>query len=210
MKHNNTINPYSLISLFPYILFLLFSCNQSETTSHRTDVLAFQTELNEQYADSVHSPLLPEDLETFDSLEFFHIDKKYRIEAKFIRTPEEKPFEMKTSTDRLPVYVKYGESHFKLDKKDCVLSIFQNVNLVKKEEYEDYLFLPYTDLTSGEESYGGGRYIDLKIPEGETITIDFNKSYNPYCAYNYKYSCPIPPMENRLDVEIRAGVMAYH
>lgn len=117
---------------------------------------------------------------------------------------------MKTSTDRLPVYIKYGEAHFKLNKKDCVLNIYQNADLVKKEEYKDYLFLPYTDLTSGEESYGGGRYIDLKIPKDETIIIDFNKSYNPYCAYNHKYSCPIPPMENRLDVEVRAGVKAFH
>lgn len=117
---------------------------------------------------------------------------------------------MKTSTDRLPVYVKYGEAHFELDGKEVILNIYQNMNLVKKEEYKDYLFLPYKDLSNGKGSYGSGRYIDLNIPNGETIILNFNKSYNPYCAYNYKYSCPVPPQENHLDLEILAGVKAFH
>ncbi|WP_321538818.1 DUF1684 domain-containing protein [Flavobacterium piscinae] len=71
------------------------------------------------------------------------------------------------------------------------------------------MFLPFTDLTSGIESYGGGRYIDLKIQEGKIWTIDFNQAYNPYCAYNEKYSCPIVPEENDLKVEIKAGVKAF-
>jgi uncharacterized protein (DUF1684 family) len=72
------------------------------------------------------------------------------------------------------------------------------------------LFLPFTDLTSGVESYGGGRYIDMEVQKGNTWTIDFNKGYNPYCAYNEKYSCPIPPAENDLKVEVKAGVKKYH
>ena len=81
---------------------------------------------------------------------------------------------------------------------------------MKREGLEDYLFLPFIDDTNGEESYGGGRYIDLRIPEGDTIVIDFNKSYNPYCAYNDKYSCPIVPRINYLALEVRAGVMAFN
>ena len=77
------------------------------------------------------------------------------------------------------------------------------------EGFEDYLFLPFLDDTNGEESYGGGRYIDLKIPEGDQMTIDFNTAYNPYCAYDAKYSCPIVPRENYMDVEVRAGVKAF-
>ena len=73
----------------------------------------------------------------------------------------------------------------------------------------DYLFLPFTDLTSGVDTYGGGRYIDQKIPEGNSIIIDFNQSYNPYCAYNPRYSCPIPPPENDLLIEIMAGVKDF-
>lgn len=74
------------------------------------------------------------------------------------------------------------------------------------EEYRDYLFLPYTDLTNAIETYGGGRFMDLLIPSGDTIIIDFNKSYNPSCAYNHAYSCPIPPEENDLNIRITAGV----
>ena len=89
---------------------------------------------------------------------------------------------MKTSTDRLPEYVKYGEAHFTLESKKLVLSIFQSTKHEEQEGYEDYLFIPYTDLTSGDGSYGGGKYIDARIPEGDKIIIDFNKAYNPYCC----------------------------
>jgi uncharacterized protein (DUF1684 family) len=77
--------------------------------------------------------------------------------------------------------------------------------LKKQKEYKKYLFIPFRDLTSGKESYGGGRYIDTEIPAGETLILDFNRAYNPYCAYSHRYSCPIPPEENTLKVEIRAG-----
>jgi uncharacterized protein (DUF1684 family) len=89
------------------------------------------------------------------------------------------------------------------------LNVYQNQDLMKKEGFEDYLFLPFLDDTNGEESYGGGRYIDLGIPEGDEVVIDFNKAYNPYCAYNEKYSCPIVPRENYLDLKVEAGVKAF-
>jgi uncharacterized protein (DUF1684 family) len=82
--------------------------------------------------------------------------------------------------------------------------------LTKQKEYVNYLFLPFSDVTSGDQSYLGGRYIDLKIPEGDLITIDFNKAYNPYCAYNSDYSCPLVPLENDLNVAIKAGVKKFH
>jgi len=85
---------------------------------------------------------------------------------------------------------------------------------MKREEYKDHLFLPFLDETNNKETYGGGKYMDLKIPMGNTIVLDFNQSYQPFCAYNaYDYNCPIVPQENKLAVEIRAGVMyedIYH
>jgi len=116
---------------------------------------------------------------------------------------------MNTTTGREPLYVKYGEAHFVFQEKEIVLNIYQNQGLLTQPEYQDYLFLPFTDVTNGASSYAGGRYIDLKIPESETILIDFNTAYNPYCAYNGRYSCPIPPEENHLDLKIIAGVKAY-
>jgi uncharacterized protein (DUF1684 family) len=130
--------------------------------------------------------------------------------AKFVRTKKEKPFEMKTSTDRKPLYVKYGEVLFMIDGKELKLNVYKNIELSKKPGYKDYLFLPFSDLTSGNESYVGGKYIDLRIPKGDTIVIDFNTSYNPYCAYNHKYSCPKVPLENDLNIEIKAGVKKNH
>jgi uncharacterized protein (DUF1684 family) len=170
----------------------------------------FQKELNTEYADAKTSPLTAKDLATFKSLDFYPINEKFFVMAKFIRTEDEKPFEMKTSTDRKPIYVKYGEAHFEIDGKPLRLNIYKNIELSKKEEYKDYLFLPFSDLTCGNESYIGGKYIDMKIPKGDTIVIDFNTSYNPYCAYNSKYSCPKVPLENDLNIEIRAGVKKFH
>ena len=116
---------------------------------------------------------------------------------------------MPTTTERLPEYVKYGEAHFTLNGKKLQLSLFQSTNHDEEEGYEDYLFLPYTDLSSGDGSYGGGKFIDIRIPDGDFIIIDFNKAYNPYCAYSHRFSCPIPPEENDLKVRIEAGVRDY-
>lgn len=170
----------------------------------------FQKELNAEYASAEKSPLLKEDLAVFKTLDFFPFQSKLQIEAKFVRTPNEKAFEMKTSTTRKPLYVKFGEAHFTINGKALVLNVYQNIELVKNDDYTDYLFLPFSDLTCGKESYIGGRYIDLKIPTGDTLLIDFNKAYNPYCAYNHKYSCPIVPLENDLPIAIKAGVKKFH
>ena len=173
-------------------------------------VVAFQTELNSQFADPDKSPLMPEDLKTFRELNFFPSDSSLLVNAKFVKAKKQKPFKMKTSTDRLPMYVKYGTLYFELQGKKCELNLYQNAELIKKPGFDDYLFLPFSDLTNGKESYIGGRYIDVRSPKGDTIVIDFNKAYNPYCAYNHAYSCPIVPLENDLPVEVRAGVKAFH
>jgi len=117
---------------------------------------------------------------------------------------------MKTSTKRLPEYVKYGELHFQIDGKKLKLNVYQNIELSKKPGHEDYLFLPFSDKTCGKGSYIGGRYIDMKIPKFDDVLLDFNTAYNPYCAYNHKYSCPIVPLENDLDIAITAGVKKFH
>lgn len=192
------------------VFVTLFNFGFSQEKFDIAIVEKFQNDLNTEYADSKTSPLMAEDLATFKTLDFYPINEKFFVVAKFIRTQDEKPFEMKTSTDRKPLYVKYGEAHFEIDGKPLQLSIYKNIELSKKEEYKDYLFLPFSDLTSGNESYIGGKYIDMKTPAGDTIVIDFNTSYNPLCAYNYKYSCPKVPQENDLNIEIRAGVKKFH
>ncbi|SDS04431.1 DUF1684 domain-containing protein [Gramella sp. MAR_2010_147] len=193
------------------LFFLLLSLNN--LVAQQTDLIAsaeeFQKELNKEYADPEESPLEEKDLKEFNGLEFFEVNSEYIVKADFVRTPAESPFAMKTSTERMPVYVKYGELYFTYKGKDFKLNLYQNQELTQDPEYFDYLFLPFTDLTNGESTYAGGRYIDFRIPESREVYIDFNKAYNPYCAYSGKYSCPIPPKENDLDVEIFAGVKAF-
>jgi len=169
----------------------------------------FQKEMNGAYKDATTSPLKDKDRKTFQGLDFFKFDSTFIVKSSFKRTPNEAVFKMKTTTERLPEYVKYGEVIFELKGKQYQLNIYQNQGLVEDADYRDYLFLPFLDNTNGEESYGGGRYIDMSIPEGDEMEIDFNKAYNPYCAYNEKYSCPIVPRENYLDLEVRAGVKAF-
>ena len=170
----------------------------------------FQKKLNKEISSKADSPLTDEDLETFEELDFFPIDTSYRVTAKLKFHEDSKPFKMATTTDRLPIYKLFATASFTIDGKECQLEIYQNQKLILSPEYEDYLFLPFTDNSNGGSSYGGGRFIDVNIPENDELVIDFNKAYNPYCAYNHKYSCPIPPKVNHLDVEVKAGVMAYN
>ena len=191
--------------LLSFLLLMYVSLAMSQETAEE-----FQANLNKEFANREESPLTDEDFKIFQSLDFYPIDEKFTVEAKFVSTPKEKVFKMKTSTTRLPEYKKYGELLFQIDGKSFKLNVYQNIELSKKEGYEDYLFLPFSDLTCGKESYIGGRYIDMRIPKTKTVTIDFNKAYNPYCAYNHKYSCPIVPLENDLPIEILAGVKKFH
>lgn len=170
----------------------------------------YQQELNKEYANRDTSPLEEADFSHFKGLDFYPVSKKYFVVAKLVRTPKEKAFKMKTSTDRTPIYKKYGEVHFEMDGKMHKLNVYQSLELIENPKYKNNLFLPFFDATSGKESYIGGKYIDLKIPKGNTIAIDFNTSYNPYCAYSYRYSCPKVPLENDLKVAIRAGVKKFH
>lgn len=193
--------------LFSFLLITSLGFTQSEALV--LESLKAQVKLNSEFANPETTILTPEDFRTFKELDFYPIDEKYIVNARFVRTPDEKPFLMPTTTTRTPEYVKYGEAHFSIDGKDFVLSLFKNTEPYNEPGYEDYLFLPFTDLTSGDGSYGGGRYLDQRIPEGDTFVIDFNKAYNPYCAYNPKYSCPIPPKENDLLIRIEAGVKNF-
>lgn len=196
---------YSVLGIV--VLILVMGCAQEKRPiAGETE---FQKQMNAEYKDATSSPLKDKDRKHFTGLDFFKFDSAFVVSATFKSTPNQDVFKMKTTTDRLPEYIKYGELTFQLNGKTQELNVYQNLGLIQEKEFQDYLFLPFLDLTNGEDSYGGGRYIDLRIPEHDTVEIDFNKAYNPYCAYNENYSCPIVPRENYLDLEIRAGVKAF-
>lgn len=191
------------------ILLSTFTLLAQDDESVLNDIKAYQASENEKFSTVETTILKLKDFKNFKELEFYPIDLKYRVVARFIRTPNEQPFLMKTSTRRTPEYVKYGEAHFIIDSKKLNLNLYKNTQPYSEPGYEDYLFLPFTDFTSGDGSYGGGRFLDARIPGGDTIILDFNKAYNPYCAYNSGYSCPIPPKENDLSIRIEAGVKDF-
>lgn len=188
---------------------LFFLCSSAQEEKKTLTAAEFQKKLNKDFRNPDKSPLTARDRVKFTSLEFFPIDSTFIVEAEFVRTPFETPFEMPTTTERKPVYLKYGELYFRLKGKEYRLNVYQNLELTKNSQYKDYLFLPFTDLTNGSSSYSGGRYVDMRIPKSNKVTLDFNKTYNPYCAYNGIYSCPIPPADNHLDTMVEAGVKDF-
>jgi uncharacterized protein (DUF1684 family) len=156
------------------------------------------------------SPLPPEIRKSFTGLDYFPVDRKYRVEAVLVKDSVQKTIVMKTSTLRAPEYIKYGMVTFQVDTFHMELSVFQYVKLLGQPNQERHLFIPFRDETTSLETYGGGRYIDSEIPEeGNRLILDFNKAYNPYCAYNHKYSCVLPPDENQLPVRIEAGEKVF-
>lgn len=193
------------------VLLIMISCNSQDKRPLMGETL-YQQELNANYKDATKSPLKKKDLKKFKGLDFFSVDTSFIVEATFTRIENAPTFEMATTTSRKPLYKKYGLLKFTLNKKKCELTIYQSQDDLRDEKYKDYLFLPFTDETSGEESYGGGRYMDVlttDITKNNTVILNFNNTYNPYCAYNDKYSCPLTPRKNHLDVAIKAGVKAF-
>lgn len=151
------------------------------------------------------SPLLDSDRKNFAGLNYFPVDSVFRVYAAVLLDDTSSPFQMPTSTDRLPTYRRAALLRFEFERMPLELSAFLNVD----NPEDSTLFVPFTDLTSGEESYGGGRYLDLNWNGTDSVELDFNMAYNPYCAYNYNYSCPIPPRENDLKLAIRAGEKVF-
>lgn len=180
-----------------------------QTDSAIADIKNHRKEQEAEFRNPEKSPLDKKQRKKFKGLNYFPIDLQYRVKATFVRTENPVLFKMKTTTDRLPEYRKYGEVRFTLHGQERVLEVYQSPDIIKRPGLEDYLFIPFTDDTNGEETYDVGRYLDLRIPQSEEIVLDFNKSYNPYCSYGGAYSCPIPPEANHLPVRIEAGEKAY-
>jgi len=191
------------MNYFP-ILFLAFISSFSFGQLSESEVLEKRKEHAHELSDSTMGVLDAQEIYDFEGLDYFDFDSTYQIEAVFTKKKGRR-FKMPTSTERLPVYRRYGIIQFRINDSLCELEVYQNMALRKKKEYKNYLFIPFRDGTSRVETYGGGRYLDVRIPKGKMILVDFNLAYNPYCAYSYRYSCPIPPEVNTLKVRISAG-----
>ena len=194
-------------------LILIFSMTANAQTFYgTTDVKVFRDGRDKEFRNKEESPLKAEDFPIFKNLNYFPVDNKFRVEADFSKTSDEKNFQMPTSSGKNKKFVKFGVLKFKLSGKDYSLNVYQTdaETLLKFPEYANLLFVPFKDATGGKTTYGGGRYIDIKTPAGGKVILDFNLAYNPNCAYgSERYSCPIPPKENFLQVEINAGEKSY-
>jgi uncharacterized protein (DUF1684 family) len=187
--------------LFIITLMVGFS---SHSQSYEDSIIESRVIHMGELIDTATHILNQDEIDHFEGLAYFDVDSTYRIRATFTKSIGKK-FKMPTSTERQPIYRRYGYVDFTIDGKTQRLTAYQNMALRKQKGYKNYLFIPFRDSTCGNESYGGGRYLDVEIPEGTTIMLDFNKIYNPYCVYSHRYSCPIPPVENTLTIPIRAG-----
>jgi len=156
----------------------------------------FRQMKDEFFAQDPRSPLTAEQRRDFKGLKYFPENPALRMEVDVERFEEQQPIEMLTSTGDLQRYARYGRFHFDVDGQETALTIYAS---------QHGYFLPFVDSLADEETYGAGRYLEPEPLESGKFLVDFNLAYNPYCAYNELWSCPIPPAENRLKVPIRAG-----
>lgn len=151
----------------------------------------------------------------FKQLYYFAPDSTFCVDAKVLKFENPDTLKFATSAGTVKEYLRYASLQFTLKEKPLSLEVFRSISNLKHPVYGSYLFLPFTDLTSGEASYGGGRYLDLKLADikeeagQEVLRLDFNYAYNPYCAYSEGWFCPIPPASNSLDIRVEAGEKNY-
>ena len=190
------------------VIIFSFSCRE-EKRYQDVNLTEYQRQVNNYFKDASVSPLKPKDLKNFQGLDFFEFDSIYVVKAKIEETKESLPFKMETTTD-IPADVrKYADLFFQISEREFELSVYENLEYEGVEGYENYLFLPFLDETNENETYGGGRYLDLFLNGTDSIIIDFNKAYNPKCVYDENFSCPIVPRKNFLNTRIEAGVKNF-
>jgi len=157
---------------------------------------------------SENSPLSDADKKGFRGLSYYPIDPALRFSAQLHRYSAPASVRLGTNTGEIRSGLRYGYFEFQAAGQNCRLQVFRLEDA--PEDGGAQLFIPFRDATSGLETYAAGRYIDLKENTSGVYDLDFNRAYSPYCAYNAKYSCPVPPPENTLKVPIRAGEKKFH
>ena len=165
-----------------------------------TELTQMRAEKDDFFRTSPHGPLTPEQQRTFNGLRYFPENASLRLVVVVERFPTPETIRMQTSTGDVQAYERFGRVSFTVDGLEASLTIYRN---------ENGYFLPFVDSLVGKETYGAGRYLEPEEQANGTFLVDFNLAYNPYCAYNENWSCPITPAENRLKTPIRAGEMVF-
>ena len=199
---------YILLGVVAFIVLIMFSLQNGESDeSYLTNILKERTEKDDFMKSDDSSPFQNDSI-AFSGLKYYDVDENYRVKAKLEPIEEKKVRIIGTSDGKEQKYLEYAWANFKLNDTENKLLILE---VMEMGPQRGKLFLAFADETSGNETYGAGRYLDLKkVPAATSIVLDFNQAYNPYCAYNENYSCPFPPRENILKIAIRAGEKSYH
>ena len=179
-------------------IILVYSFIPSNTISYPEKIELHRSEILDFFKFDEESPLSDSLKADFVALDYFDIDPAFKVRATLERIPGKEIMKVPTSDGKVREYTRYAYASFELNGKNCRVTLLKPID-------ENNLFLPFGDLSNGDSTYGGGRYIDLETTTQNKITIDFNLAYNPYCVYNGDYSCPLPPSENQLEVIIEAG-----
>jgi uncharacterized protein (DUF1684 family) len=192
-----------------YFLVLLFMVSLNcFAQDYKTQIANYRKGYMEDFLKDERSPLKKDDLQF---LRFYDADSTYRVTAQAEVIMNGSAFLMPVFSGTGQQYERYAVLKFMLKGQPMQLTVYKSIALSKNPLYSDYLFLPFTDDTNGKDTYGGGRYIDLRTGDFKNgaVVIDFNKAYNPYCAFASGYACPKPPDENRLNIAVEAGEKLY-
>jgi len=161
----------------------------------------FRVSKDDFFASHSQSPLTPEQKREFNGLNYFEENPDLQLEVELEKFPDQQQVVIQTSTGQTQIYTRYGKFKFAVDGQEAELTLYSS---------DHGFFLPFADSLAGDETYPAGRYLEPDPLAGDRFLIDFNMAYNPYCAYNEMWSCPLTPPENRLKVPIRAGEKTFH
>ncbi|MGN6645467.1 MAG: DUF1684 domain-containing protein [Cytophaga sp.] len=164
----------------------------------------YREQKNDHFRKSIKSPI--KDKENFTGLSYFDYSEKYKIKAFITFTQDTQVVSMLRTDGKRSFYIAFAKASFKIDNKLQTLTLYKYPDDIQNKPL---LFVPFYDASNGNTTYTGGRYLDVELSSNKTIILDFNYAYNPFCVYNYQYTCPIVPKENTLDVVINAGEKSY-
>lgn len=184
------------------IIIVVYAFSGGQTTEEYIAMITEEREDQDIFMKNSSDSPFYENLENYNGLIFYPIDAKYKVNARFTPITKKAIRKLPTNDDQVREYLDYGYAEFTFSDKDQKLIILEDVT-------EEKLFLAFGDETSAIDTYGAGRYLDITHSGGNSITLDFNLAYNPYCAYSDEFSCPLPPRENLLSVAIEAGEKTY-
>jgi uncharacterized protein len=204
MKTRNVIFIFVAVGL-SVLLYMTFQ-GDNTVRAHTHQIIKERQEKDDYMRTAESSPFAGAPT-TFTGLKYFPPDMKFRIQADLRPTKEKQIMRLATNDGKTQSYLTYAHAEFDFENLHNRLLILE---VLDEGPDRGKLFLAFADQTSANETYGAGRYLDVKkVPGASTITLDFNNAYNPYCAYNDSFSCPFPPTENTLKIAVRAGEKTY-